>query len=286
MSAVQSWLFPPSQSFISGFTTSPYVNMSQISHVALSDSALGVTKVSSGTAHPIVPGPGTNESAWEATYPNGSYTPSSGAVLGGFGFYLAGPATFSSQLPTANEVLTSYSVRFEEDWEWQLGGKLPGQYGGVGDQAYECSGGRQFNRSECFDLRFMWRTAGAGELYAYLPLTDNNAEVLATVPPETIENPDYGFSVGRGSWTFTAGAWTVIAERVQLNDPDKNNGIIQIWVNGTTVIHVTGLQMRNTSDSVFRGMHFQTFFGGSTPDYASPQTQNAWFSDISGAIMG
>jgi Polysaccharide lyase 14 len=126
-SALQAQLFPPSQSFLSGFTTSPYVNMSHISHVALTDSALGVTKVSSGTEHPVVPGPGTDEDAWEATYPEGSYSPSSGAVLGGFGFYLSGPSSFSSQLSDATEVLTSYSVRFEEDWEWQKGGKLPGQ---------------------------------------------------------------------------------------------------------------------------------------------------------------
>jgi hypothetical protein len=127
MSAVQSWLFPPSQTYISGFTTSPYVDMGSISHVALSDSALGVTKVSSGTAHPVVAGPNTDENAWEATYPEGSYVPSSGTVLGGFGFYLAGPSSFSSQLSSAKEVMTSYSVMFENDWEWQKGGKLPGQ---------------------------------------------------------------------------------------------------------------------------------------------------------------
>lgn len=67
-------------------------------------------------------------------------------------------------------------------------------------------------------------TDGAGELYTYLPVTDNNAAVLAAVPPETIENSNFGFSVGRGSWTFNAGAWNVIAERVVLNDPGKNNG--------------------------------------------------------------
>jgi hypothetical protein len=82
-------------------------------------------------------------------------------------------------------------------------------------------------------------------------------------------------------------------------------GEIQVWINGTTVMNIKGLQMRNTTASVFRGMHFQTFFGGAlfsfanvldadrvsvvrtggTPEYASPKTQKAWFADISGAIM-
>lgn len=29
--------------------------------------------------------------------------------------------------------------------------------GGIGSLAYECSGGRQDEREECFDLRLMWR---------------------------------------------------------------------------------------------------------------------------------
>ncbi|KAF8583061.1 polysaccharide lyase family 14 protein [Ramaria rubella] len=217
--------------------------MDHISHVELLDSALEVTM--------------------------GSYVPSSGAVLGGFGFYMGGPAPFLAQLSTAKHVMTHYSVWFQSDWEWQKGGKLSGQYGGVGDLAFGSSGGREDNRDQCFDLRFI--TNGAGELYSYLPLTDDNAAVLAAIPSRTIENSDFWFSVGRGAWT--------------LNDPGKNNGVIQVWVHGTTMIHVTGLEMRNSRVSTFRGMHSQTFFGGGSQDYA-PETQKAWFTDISGAIIG
>ncbi|KAF8526876.1 hypothetical protein BU17DRAFT_40262 [Hysterangium stoloniferum] len=284
--SLQSQLFPPTMGFITGFTTSCSVYMPQIAQVDLSDSALGITKVSSGASHPVVTGPGNHQcAAWEATYPKGSYAPSSGDVVGGFGFYLAGPPEFASALKTAKNVLTSYSVRFEEGWDWQKGGKLPGQFGGVGNLAHGCSGGRQQNRDDCFDVRFMWRAAGAGELYTYLPLTQSNAKRLSMVPPLTIGNPQYGFSVGRGAWTFHAGSWTVIAEQVRLNDPGKKNGIINVWVNGTRVIHIEGLEMRESAASVVQGMHFQTFFGGSSSDYASPRTQKAWFSDISGAIV-
>lgn len=85
---------------------------------------------------------------------------------------------------------------------------------------------------------------------------------------------------------------------------------MQLWVNGESVISVTGLSMRNVSDSLVQGMHFQTFFGGthsyrchwrfeqsnvypsdrspfagSTSDWASPQNQTAWFADVSGAVI-
>jgi hypothetical protein len=94
--------------------------------VALSDSALGVTKIAVGTEHPVVTGPRTKSKAWKATYPKGSYAPSSGAALGGFGFYLSGTPSFSSQLSSAKEIITSYSVMFDTDWQYGEGGKLPG----------------------------------------------------------------------------------------------------------------------------------------------------------------
>jgi hypothetical protein len=46
---------------------------------------------------------------------------------------------------------------FEEDFEFVLGGKLPGIFGGVGDLSYRCSGGRKDDRCKCFSLRLMWR---------------------------------------------------------------------------------------------------------------------------------
>lgn len=67
-----------------------------------------------------------------------------------------------------------------------------------------------------------------GELYTYLPLTSENSAALLTVPPLTIENTDYGFSVGRGAFNFTAGVWQTVSERIKLNDPDSYNGAYDI----------------------------------------------------------
>ncbi|KAI6140049.1 hypothetical protein EDD17DRAFT_1499882, partial [Pisolithus thermaeus] len=41
--------------------------------------------------------------------------------------------------------------------------------GGVGKLTYRFSGGRQYDRCNCFNLRLMWRYSGIGELYAYTP---------------------------------------------------------------------------------------------------------------------
>ena len=131
----------------------------------------------------------------------------------------------------------------------------------------------------------MWRANGLGELYAYLPINDQNTQQLLAVPPRSINNPDFGVSAGRGAFTFPAGQWVTVTERIKLNDPGSFDGEITIWFNGAKVIDVGGLMLRDSLDSVIQGTHFSTFFGGSTVDWATPVDQRAWFADVSGAII-
>lgn len=120
--------------------------------------------------------------------------------------------------------------------------------GGVGPAAFHCSGGRKEGRDQCFNLRLMWRFTylvtyfmnnaadnvftlypsprrqGLGELYTYLPFDDVNTSQLLKVPPKSYENPNYGFSVGRGAFYFAAGKPTIVTERIKLNDIGLANG--------------------------------------------------------------
>ena len=137
----------PMQDFVSGFTTSQHISHKNIKLIVLEDAALGVHKITSRTKHSVVippepllvtdasassqqplnpagriPNP---TSAWEAFYPKGSINPS-GAIPGGFGFYLSGPQIFAEDLENASEVIFSYRMMLQEDWDWVQGGKLPG----------------------------------------------------------------------------------------------------------------------------------------------------------------
>ncbi|KAF9483184.1 polysaccharide lyase family 14 protein [Pholiota conissans] len=283
----------PTNTFISGFTTSDHIKHASLQHVELADKPLGVHKVSSKTTHNIVKPPPTvtaspndPHAAWEAVYPEGSINPGA-QIPGGFGFYLAGPPSFAKQLETATEAIFSYRMMLQEGWIWVKGGKLPGIFGGVGDLSYACTGGRKDQRCQCFNLRPMWRPEGVGELYAYLPLTAQNSAQLSAVPPRSIENSDYGFSVGRGAYHFTRAVcgWITIAFRVKLNDVGSNNGELQLWIDGESVMSVGGLQLRESADGKIKGMHFQTFFGGHGNEWASPKDQRAWFSDVTAVVL-
>jgi hypothetical protein len=46
----------------------------------------------------------------------------------------------------------------------------------------------------------------------------------------------YGFSIGRGSFSWKAGAWTTITQTVFLNTPGKQDGIFTLDVNGRRAI--------------------------------------------------
>lgn len=72
------------------------------------------------------------------------------------------------------------------------------------------------------------RPKSVGELYAYLPLTPGNSTHLLAVPPSSKANPDYGYSVGRGSFHLgtAVGQWVSVAFRVKLNDHGVDNGYV------------------------------------------------------------
>lgn len=115
----------------------------------------------------------------------------------------------------------------------------------------------------------MWRTDGAGEFYTYLPPDFDANQRVCDVPPYSECNSVYGASVGRGAFTFKTGTWNTIAERVLLNDAGQENGEIELFFEGQSLIKVDGLVLRDNADGAIRGIMMQTFFGGASSDRPS-----------------
>ncbi|CAE6538096.1 unnamed protein product [Rhizoctonia solani] len=248
--------------------------------IALSDEALRATKMISKLSHPVVDKEG--KKAMQISFAKGSVA-YRGSALGGVSFYALGPA---SQPITNAKVLTfSFSVFFQDGFEFNKGGKLPGLYGGTSDTAATgCSGGRRSD--ECWSTRFMWRTNGAGELYTYLPPSgeSTNKKSVCSAAGATCDG-DYGWSLGRGEWTWATGKWQTIAQKVTLNTPGKNDGSVVVYYNGAVVYEAKNIIIRAKENAVPRGAMVQTFFGGHEADWASPQDQKLWFSDFSMAVL-
>lgn len=187
----------------------------------------------------------------EVTYPKGSIDPAATmAPVGGSGFLYGSPApTFSGCL--------AYDVRFDPNFDFARGGKLPGLYGGNAP-----SGGADANMG--FSTRYMWRTGGAGEVYAYLP--DKKGA--------------YGESISPGAWNFMPGEWQRLEQEVDVNHVGRHDGVLRVWVDGRLVVNRTDMLYRVNDNVLLAGLMFSTFFGGHDPSWASPKTQVAYFRDI------
>jgi hypothetical protein len=187
----------------------------------------------------------------EVMYPQGSIDPATTTVpVGGAGFVYTSPAALSSGC-------LAYDVAFEPGFEFAKGGKLPGLYGGDAP-----SGGADTSRG--FSTRYMWRTGGAGEVYAYVPEKAG----------------EYGESISPGAWTFKPGRWQRLEQEVIVNHLGAFDGVLRVWVDGELVVNRSDMLYRVTDNVLVAGLMFSTFFGGHDPSWASPRTQSAFFRNF------
>ncbi len=132
------------------------------------------------------------------------------------------------------------------------GGKLPGLYGGRGH-----SGGVQPAGDDGFSMRLMWREAGQGEVYAYLPHGATR----------------HGRSLLRGRWQFVPGRWHQVTQQIALNTPGRANGRLRMWLDGSLVGSVDDLHFRDSPQLHIDGVFVDVFFGGNDDSWA-PQADS------------
>jgi hypothetical protein len=213
--------------------------------------------------------------AIKQTYPAGHFAGDETML----NFYTAGPEG-AFDPTTAKEIMFTYKVWFNEDFEWVKGGKLPGLYGATEKSEIGCSGGRQ--RDDCFSTRLMWRKEGAGEVYDYFPNRQQavcsderyNSNGLKTICD------DKGMSLARGAFNWAKGSWVEVGHRVKLNDIGQPNGEQELFVNGESKIKLDGLEIRTQDNVKFQGIMAQSFFGGGSEDWAPSKDETAYFKDF------
>lgn len=93
--------------------------------------------------------------------------------------------------------------------------------------------------------RLMWRTKGEGEIYAYLPYSNPPKALCGN--SLNICNPDYGMSLGRGTFRFAAGKWTHVRQVLTMNTPGKQDGRIVLYANNKKVFTQKNVVFRTNS---------------------------------------
>jgi len=167
-------------------------------------------------------------------YPKGSVGPNEGG------------GQFVVNIPPSDEYWLSYYVKFDENFDFQLGGKLPGLTSG----GEKYTGGHKPKNGEGWSARFMWRENGKAVVYFY--------------------------SVGmEGKWgddlplnkTFVLGKWHKISQHIKVNEDDKANGILEVWLDSKKVMSRSDVLFRLGNLGLIDSFYFSTFFGGNTKDW-------------------
>ncbi len=178
--------------------------------------------------------------------------------------YLAGEVGASNSggqffafLQPEEEYYLEYYIKFGDDFDFQLGGKLPGLSGGESN-----SGGNKPD-GDGWSARLMWRENGKLVVYLY-----------------HMDQPtSYGedFELNRSA---EPGSWHRITQRVKVNTGNNNDGILQVWFDGELVLLRTNIRFRNNNQAPVDHFFFSTFYGGNTPEWAPDRDGYVYFDNF------
>lgn len=153
----------------------------------------------------------------------------------------------------AEDLYLSYWVKFDEDFDFVKGGKLPGLAG----MTYFPGGENRFT------ARLMWREGGKLEFYLHgFNMMNSQGE-----EPYRVFWDDFGTHA-----RVIPGKWHHIETRVKMNTPGQRDGRLQGWLDGVLMCDDTdNANMRAAGEGATKinNLFFSTFFGGSS----SPVTQ-------------
>lgn len=212
----------------------------------------------------------SGKEAIRVLYSKGSWAPSAGETdgYGGFNFY-ASPATF----PT-NEACLQYNLKFEQNFDWVKGGKLPGMWiGNIG-----ASGGNHDVNG--YSYRSAWHANGAAQAYLYIP--KQQSPDLGK-QPGFINSDVYGDALWRGQFAFDTNTWYSVKLYIKLNTfngaSPHYDGVIGMAINNTTHMFDKIVWTDNKQHTI-NGIMMDTFFGGSDISWASSQTTYSYFRNF------
>jgi hypothetical protein len=158
-----------------------------------------------------------------------------------------------------DELYCAYDVRFAPDFDFVLGGKLPGLAGGAAN-----TGGNKPTGRDGWSARMMWRERGEAVQYVY------------HVDQPTEFGQDFRWNLA-GQRVFAPGAWHRVMHRVVMNRPGQRDGVVQGWFDGQLALDRRDIRFRDVDTFAIDAFYFSTFFGGSDPSWAPSKDERVDF---------
>ena len=215
----------------------------------------------------------------QCTFPKGEF-----ASKGGVNFH----SVPSGDVFPSDDVTLAYKVFIPDDFSWVKGGKLPGMW--IGKSG---SGGREWN-DDGASSRLMWREEGkvVGYVYCCTDLGSYNG-----TPQSPLSNAQgKGFDeiahhtngAGIDIWRdekkplqLQRGQWNDVSLRVKLNSTGKTaDGVLAVAVNGVSKQFDGMAWTKSPEKKKIEGIHFATWFGGGSKDYAPSKDMKLIFKNF------
>lgn len=164
---------------------------------------------------------------------------------------------------TYNELTLSYRVKFDSNFCFVKGGKLPGLAGGLAN-----SGGIKPNGMDGWSARMMFW--GEGKLCFWIYHKDQPGKF----------GDSLFFKKNSSYFKFETSKWYTIKHHIRMNSIGKKDGLIEGFINDSLFALKSNLDFRTNSELAIDQLVFSVFLGGEGFEYESKKDENIYFDNF------
>ncbi|WP_299432947.1 polysaccharide lyase [uncultured Aquimarina sp.] len=197
----------------------------------------------------------------------------------------SGGFLFDPYFDAVDEAYLEYKVKFDDNFFWATGGKLPGLGGSTRGVNSETTGrgaipsGCKYN-SDGWSARLMWRRNRAQTTKPYLILYSYFADKQDGTP-----RTDGDCGDGKRIYSdLKDNQWYTIRQYIKMNTPGQRNGTVIMWINGVETYRDNNAKIRNSGKNSLKinALIMNTYRGGKRTDpvWHSPRTEYTFFDDF------
>ncbi|MEL7161926.1 MAG: polysaccharide lyase, partial [Bacteroidota bacterium] len=198
----------------------------------------------------------------------------------------SGGFLFDPYFDGVEEAYLEYKVKFDADFFWATGGKLPGLGGSIRGIGSETEGrgaipsGCGYN-DDGWSARLMWRRNRAQTIPPYLILYSYFAEKPDGSPRQESSDCGDNYRIFTG---LEDEKWYTIRQYIKLNTPGERDGVAVMWVDNEETFRKEDLMIRKAGKDNLKinALVMHTYRGGARADpvWHSPRDEFAFFDDF------
>ncbi|MFT5808183.1 MAG: hypothetical protein ACI9LG_002484 [Moritella dasanensis] len=176
--------------------------------------------------------------------------------------------TAGKDLNEFDELYFSYEITFGKDYDFSMGGKMPGLAGLNSNVSTKPDGCDTVGEDDGFSLRSMFREDGRAIGYFYHQDKSNKCG----------DEIDYQHE-GK-DFSFKREKTYLIEQYVKMNDANQANGIVTIYVNGFKVLERKNMTFSENGIYAINYQYTQLWHGGNSSDWAVDRDSTAYLDNF------